>query len=348
MKKTLRQFSPYSSPIFALLFTILSSVNTGFAQDVHWSQYYNTVNYNSPSQIGLYNGYAYQRAVLAYRNQWQSVPVAYNSAMLAFDRQIKFKGMGGNSLGIGAVLVHDEAGDSQMSLNEVTAQLAYHQAVAKNQWISGGVQIGGAQRRFKTQKLTFDNQFNGDVYDPQLANRENFPLNDFTFLDFGVSAGYAFYKDAHTLIEANAAATHLDEPQQSFFNSEKVRLPRRYAVSVRGQFPISERLDIALSGSSFIQGKQTEILASALFNFTLKEEIFKKIALYGGVGLRFNDAIIPSIGMQYNQWRVGLSYDVNTSNFINASQGNGGFELTVQHLWYRVPPIKKAKACPVY
>ena len=331
----------YLSPFFCFL-------NSAFAQDAHWAQYYNTIAYNNPAQIGLYNGYAYQRAVLAYRNQWASVPVPYNTAFLAFDRQVKLKGMRNNSFGIGGTLLHDEAGDSQLSLDELTAQAAYHLAVTKNQWVSIGAQVGVAQRRFQTKKLTFDNQYNGDVFDPMLSTRENIPLSDFLFMDYGVSANYVWFYNAHTAVEIGGTALHLDAPQQSFFNQDAVRLPRRFSLNARAQFPLADRLDITLSGNSFFQEKQSETVFSALFNFTLKEETFKKIAIYGGCGLRINDAIIPAVGIQYNQWRAGLCYDITTSNFSKASQGNGGIELTVQHFWYRVPPIKKAKACPVY
>ncbi|MEY4926326.1 MAG: hypothetical protein RI894_762, partial [Bacteroidota bacterium] len=224
--------------VFALFLLPL----VAWAQDVHFSQYYNTPNYTNVALIGLYNGNAYQRAGLAYRNQWASVPVSYTSATLAFDQQIRLKKIKKNSLGIGLLLLHDEAGDSRMGLTELGLQAAYHQAIAPNQWVSVGAQFGAAQRRYQLQKLTFDNQFNGDAFDPQLGSRENIPSSDFLFLDLGASVGYSWFYNPHTSVEANIGINHLDEPQQSFFNEKAVRLPRRYNFSLRTQFPLADRL----------------------------------------------------------------------------------------------------------
>lgn len=334
---------------FLSFFSLVFCVNAAFAQDIHFSQAYNLPVFSSPALVGLYaNERAYQRANLTYRNQWATVAVPYNTAFLSFDRQIRLKGMNRSSFGIGASLLHDEAGDSQLTTDAVSVQVVYHQAIAKQHTLALGIQVGGTQRRFQMQKLTFDNQYNGDVFDPSLSTRENIPRSNFSFLDVGVSAGYAWYGTAHQSLEAGFAVNHLDEPEQSFFNNATIRLPRRYQASLRAQLPLADRLDAVLAVNTAWEGKQTEMVFTALFSFAVAEKVFKKVSIYGGSGFRLNDALIPTVGVQYNQWRVGLSYDVTISAFAAATKGNGGIELSMQHLWYKVPPVKKAKACPVY
>ena len=334
---------------FLPFFSLIICLNAAFAQDIHFSQIYNLPVFSSPALVGRYqNELIYQRAALAYRNQWATVAVPYNTVFLSFDRQLNIKGMKRSRFGFGASLLHDEAGDSQLTTDALSVQVAYHQAIAKQHTLSLGIQVGGTQRRFQTQKLTFDNQYNGDVFDPSFGSRENIPLANFSFLDVGISAGYAWYGSPHRSLEAAFTVNHLDEPQQSFFDNSKIRLPRRYQASLRAQLPLADRLDAILAVNTAWQGKQTETVLTTLFSFAVEEKIFKKISIYGGTGFRLNDALIPTVGLQYNQWRVGLSYDVTISAFAAATKGNGGIELSLQHLWYKVPPVKKAKACPVY
>jgi hypothetical protein len=55
------------------------------------------------------------------------------------------------------------------------------------------------------------------------------------------------------------------------------------------------------------------------------------MALSGGIMARVKDAIIPVIKLRYQQFEVGLSYDVNLSSLQTVSKGRGGYELTLSY-----------------
>ena len=44
---------------------------------------------------------------------------------------------------------------------------------------------------------------------------------------------------------------------------------------------------------------------------------------------RLNDAIIPTFKVDYNSYSFTMSYDINTSSLKTASNGMGGFEISV-------------------
>jgi hypothetical protein len=50
----------------------------------------------------------------------------------------------------------------------------------------------------------------------------------------------------------------------------------------------------------------------------------------GGI-YRWNDAFIPVVKLDYQNFSFGLSYDVNVSKLKTASQSKGGFELTISY-----------------
>jgi hypothetical protein len=63
--------------------------------------------------------------------------------------------------------------------------------------------------------------------------------------------------------------------------------------------------------------------------------------LFAGLFARFDDAIIPVIGYQYEHWRAFINYDVNTSALKSASGGKGAFELSITYTgWYKKPTDK--------
>ena len=81
--------------------TAFSCATYSFAQDVHFSQYDQTVALTRPALVGGYTDNTYQRAAVAYRNQWQTVPVAYNSVLGSWDREIRLKKTKNSHFGVG-------------------------------------------------------------------------------------------------------------------------------------------------------------------------------------------------------------------------------------------------------
>ena len=48
---------------------------------------------------------------------------------------------------------------------------------------------------------------------------------------------------------------------------------------------------------------------------------------------RWDDAIIPAFGLNYNSITAVISYDINTSDLVAASQNKGGFEFSIIYMW---------------
>lgn len=58
-----------------LLFLVFVTILRG--QDIHFSQFYHVEAWQTPAELGLFNGQ--HRTTAIYRSQWQSVPVPYLS-----------------------------------------------------------------------------------------------------------------------------------------------------------------------------------------------------------------------------------------------------------------------------
>jgi len=68
---------------------------------------------------------------------------------------------------------------------------------------------------------------------------------------------------------------------------------------------------------------------------------------FGGY-LRWKDAFIPVVKIDYDPFSLGFSYDANISQLKAASQSRGGFELSLTYAGFldRGNTTKDAVLCP--
>lgn len=70
--------------------------------------------------------------------------------------------------------------------------------------------------------------------------------------------------------------------------------------------------------------------------------------LHGGAFLRWNDALLPVIRIDYSPFSVSFSYDVNISKLRTSSYGRGGFEMAISYVGFldRATSSINALHCP--
>jgi len=330
------------SHIILLLLLALSVT----AQDIHYSQFYMTPLNMNPAATGVFNGD--MRFTANYRFQWYSVPVSYSSVAGSFDSKVLAKKTGNNIIGAGFQFNYDKAGDSKLSLLQLNGSLAYALQLNKRNYLSAGTQVGFAQRSFSDEALTFDSQFNGDVFDPGLPTQELFTDKTFAFTDINIGLNYRYVIDDRTNVNIGGSLQHVNTPKQSFFDATDVRLPRKWSGILDATFMVSESIDLLPGFLYSRQGTYTEMVPSLNLKYHLSQVPGKKIGLYIGGKYRVRDAIVPAIGMSYNALRVGLSYDINISPFQAASTKQGGPELGLIYIITKVKPIDAYKSCPIF
>ena len=117
-------------------------------------------------------------------------------------------------------------------------------------------------------------------------------------------------------------------------------------LSIYGQTYIQASETMDYMGFAHFQYMQSakETLIGAGIRYWIAEESAVQLAL----ATRIGDAIIPSVTIQRKQWTVGLSYDINISDFKVATGRRGGFEIAATYTAAPVKPIKEMKVCPVF
>lgn len=314
------------------------------AQDIHFSQFFNTPYATSPGNTGLFDGDL--RVAGVYRQQWRSVTLPYRTFGLGGDAAHVAKVKG---LGVGAWLYNDKAGDSRLNTFQFTVGLSWTQHFGKKQEqsLTLGVQGGLTSLTIDYSALRFDAQYNGFYYDPSLANNEQFTRDSRTHPDVHAGLVYRYTPSRRERIEAGIALFNLTTPDIAFFDASPSPLDRRTAVHVTTQFPVSAKVDVLPMLRFMKQGTFQELDLGGMARYILLDHYGVVHALQGGLFWRAADAGYLYAGLECEDWTFGVSYDVNLSDLEPASRNRGGIELTAVRVFRRKPAVPvRFKSCP--
>lgn len=324
-----------------LSFLLLTTTSLG--QDLHFSQFNHNPLFQNPGNTGRFQGD--YRFNAAYRNQWSSVTVPYSTIMVSADNASLIK-----NIGLGLVFIHDAVGDGKFRTVNLYPSVSYKIKLDKNgtNTIRPGIQFGLNYRELNPKAFSFDEQYNGHFFDPNSPTQENFARRKIANFDMSFGAVYTWYKTQRKQISGGLALYNLPLQNQGFFG-QKVHRDMRISLHARGQFKIGLDWDIIPAMMMNFQGKYNEIVFGSEARYILKQQRGEYRALYIGAFFRNKDAIYLSVGMDYQNWFAGLSYDLNISKLVPASRVRGGFEITLQYILKQFKPKKvNHRICPVY
>ena len=338
------------SGIFAIAFFMVA--NAAIAQDIHFTQFYASPLTLNPALTGKMNG-DYRIAAI-YRGQWKSITSdpsfnAYATPAASFDIPFVFGKKKNNAIGAGLLLVNDITNNKRLNTLQIQASVAYHKALDKNfnHQLSIGLQGGIQQKQAKFSEFTFENQYNGGVFDPNLSSGENFSNDTKTIPDINAGIFYSGRVVKKLTLFTGFSLFHLGEPNQSFIDNNESKLPMRYAVHGGLDWSITEKISL-LPGVIYMgQEKAREINFGTNLGFDVSEKPGKEATIYAGVWYRWDDAVSPMVAVELmKRLRIGVSYDVNTSSFNDATDSRGGFEVSLIYTG-RIVRINQANLfCP--
>lgn len=324
---------------YILIITFFCSLNL-LAQDIHFSQYYNTPLITNPALTGVFGGD--QRAIIIYRNQWASVSSPYSTYGASFDMRMLDKKNGNFSLGTGLQVYKDVAGDTKFGATNVGLSLSGIIKMTDYQHLTIGVQGGFDQRSINNSSLIWDNQYTGSTYDPALSSNETNDYNQgISNGDLNTGVAWVYSSSANSItqndvfsIKLGMIYSHITKPSLNYGT---------YTENLHNKIGFNGDANISVKNTnygfrpSFLyqkQGPAQEILIGTIIRYKMGFNskytgLLQQSALLIGVHSRIGDAIIPSIGYEIANWKLMFSYDANISNLANASNGVGGFEVTL-------------------
>ena len=300
-----------------------------FAQDLHFSQYFNAPLLVNPANTGFAPDVDY-RVGVNYRNQWANlISNPYKTFSVWGDAQLFNNRFENGWLGIGGALLRDVAGSGSLTSTRGFASVAYHQMLGFGSLLSAGFNIGLVNKKIDISKLTFDNQWNGKFFDVNTPSGEPFAYNNLTYFDLQAGLNYAFFPNDKTYINAGFSASHINRPKESFFSesTSNYALYVRYTAFINGTFKLND--DWIINPNMYVSkmGNAWETVLGMNANYNLSGDGVTQ--LIGGIYLRNKDAIIPMVGYQLKDFKLTINYDATTSALGTYNQSRGAYELSL-------------------
>ncbi|MGB1247961.1 MAG: PorP/SprF family type IX secretion system membrane protein [Chitinophagales bacterium] len=326
------------------------------AQDPHITMFYNAPNQLNPALTGVFNGN--YRVSALYRSQWGEVLREENTSQFrTMVASADFRlPVNKNSLGIGLQLLNDKASASDYGTLRVGMSFAYSMSLDK--WkkhrLSIGLQAAMIQRSFSPDGLRLGHQWNGSFYDSSIDIGNDAYFNTLnqnrTFFDASVGALY-FYRsrDNRTSAYGGFSFQHLNEPNQALGVAE-AKLPIRFSVHAGVEVPVADQFSVLPKFLFQSQGQNIETLFGADMRYIFDPRnpagnSFHLGAMYRMVGGLNTDnsnslnseSIAILTGITFNGIGIGAAYDINVSEFADATLTRGAFEISASYIgsWER-------------
>lgn len=328
-------------------FFIICFVPCVWAQDPNFSQFFASPLTLNPALTGNFEGTV--RVAGNYRNQWPVILNTFRTGTISADFQLmKNKISDNDRMGFGIMGMYDENGNGVMKNNYVTGSYAYHKGLDENGYHQIGAGISGtyAQKTVNASKFIFEDQLStlGFTENTSEILSGNQQLN---LAYFSVNAGllYTGATNDYNQFYAGVSVYHVNRPEKSFAGNT-FQSRERVTVHGGGYFPVAQRTTLFLSGNFQMQRRATEAILGGAIGWLLNEDAEYPAEFYAGGWFRVGDAVIPFAGMDIQNMRIGLSYDVNISGLAQASKRQGGFELSLIYIQRYKDKTRKALRCP--
>ena len=317
-----------------------------FAQDMHFSQYYESPMQLNPALCGAFKGGLL--AEVDYRNQWDKLAgsAGFNAMTATFELHNLEQNWSRGYLATGLSFYKDQGGSSKVSNTGAALTFGSGIYVSQNSAFSAGIQGGFSQFSVNSSDFQWGTQFINQQYDPGAPSGEASIRNSLSYMDFsgGVLYSFAFkpvtQKGTESRIKFNVGlgVFHLNEPDISYFNetSPGSKLYMRTTAHGSFQFPLGmSPISLAPSFVYYLQGPSKEMDAGLKIRYDISEQ--NRFSGFGhtrlldlGIYDRLNDALIVMSGLDFDTFSAGVSYDVNTSPLSSATYGKGAFELSLK------------------
>lgn len=315
-----------------LLLGVLMSTQSLKAQDPNFTQYFSSPLTINPANTGFF--YGSQRFVANYRRQWWGAGEPFTTATVSFD--FKGKSLSENESdrwAVGVSALTDRSAGGLLVSNYAGLSGAYHKSLDEegHATLGLGFQAAYVTRKVDLANISFNSQFTSGGFDLNLPTGESFTGGSVNHMD--VSTGVLYkYDDEKTAYYVGGGYMHVTQPKESILNSADNKVPARLSLSGGVSLSVGYDSKLFLSGLYQKQANVSNYAAGGAFQFGLPVQS-ADVSLYLG-GWYSNASISPYIGMQFNTFQLGLTYDVVSSALKSANPKNGSFELSLVYLFF--------------
>ncbi len=345
---------PTPAGLAALILIVLSLIGPAArAQDPGFSQFFASPLTLNPALTGKFNGVV--RVAGNYRNQWPSINQAFITSTISVDAPIlRGKLPDNDTWGIGMMAMTDKTASGILNSNFFSFSTAYHKSLDEDGYHQIGVGFQGtyANKSLDGTRLTFEDGLQLDgTWLRSPTEQINSEFVNVHYFDMNLGVLYNASTNGNNNYYLGASAYHLNHPKESFLGVDTINVPTRITLHGGGFFPIAgSGSTIYVSGLFNNQAGSREVVFGGAWAINANNDETDPVNFYAGIWGRFTtstDALIPYVGLDYNSFSLGVTYDVNVSALQTASQSRGGIEISLIYI-KKASDGRKAVPCPKF
>lgn len=331
----------------ALIGLMLSLCLSAKAQDPQFSQYYAAPMYLNPAFAGASG--SEHRMVVNHRLQWPNLPQAFRT--YAFSYEYNFTPL---RSAFGLQVVTDKAGSTNLRSTQVGGVYSFKVNIQNKLILAPALYFGYGQRTLDYSRLIFGDQLAFDAQGSPTIDPVAGSGVESAYFDFG--SGFLMYNKHFWL---GFSSLHMNRPNISLIDGT-APIPTRNSVHGGLRIPITygrDREQLASIAPSFNYRSQGRFDQLDLGFYFYYDPIVAGL-WYRGIPIAQHvednidhDAITFMLGVQFDQFDLGYSYDVTVSGLAGSSAGAHEISLSYQFNTTRPGKIKRKEKfipCPSY
>ncbi len=298
-----------------------------FSQDPQFSQFYANPIYLNPALVGVHQEY---RATLNYRQQWGNA-TGYTTSAFSMDGRL------GSNSGVGIQVMHDKQFNDVLVSSFYNASVSHRISLTETSQLGMGIGFGYYHKNFNWQNLVFEDQLNaryGVMYD----TKERFDYNAVSNMDFSTGLIYTSNN-----IVGGVSIDHLNRPNEEFVEGSSTRVPLKYTLHLAGNLENKNfwRRFSYLS-PNIIYERQGD------FEYWNLGMFYANSSWVIGGWYRVKEALIVSMGMNIDKFRLGYSYDYTIAPYRKVVGNTHELSLSYQFdiAWPKKPKDRYKGKCP--
>ena len=308
---------------------------TSNAQDVHFSQFYENAILRNPALTGIFSGD--YKVGIDYRSQWAQIGAAYTTTMISGETRILVNREIGDYVSFGLVATYDKAGTIDFTSTQIYPSISYNKALEDqhNSYLSVGFAGGYLNRSIDQSKITTSSQWINGSYLPANPTGELLPFKNLHNYDLGAGVSLNSSVDQTGIFNyyIGAGVYHLNAPTETFNSTDVlVKLPLKWEFNAGFHTSFSQQFGLTVHLNYSLMQPYSEAIVGGMFTYRAVPIGLPSVFAFSfGCFYRYQDAVVPTIKIDYKDVAVGISYDVTTSSLITSTALNsaGATEISL-------------------
>ena len=315
--------------IIILLLSLFIS-ELAISQDPFFSQYYESPMSLNPALIG--NGLVKDaRISMITRNQWwggNSQPYLTNT--VSFEKRIGEKNLGEDQFVMGLMLLNERSNGGVLSNTYFTGGLNYRNSLDAEgkSVLSGAISASYSNRMLDLSQATFQSQFGSFGFIQSASNYDPISSSSLNNKYFDVNIGLSYEHKSNKMdYEIGSALFHASRPKEGVLNNTEYKMDPRVVFTSTLNWRPSITGEWSLSGNYQIQSQKQLLTMGVTYAVCVTDNTTHKAIL--GLYNRFNESVYPYIGIQSNDLKFGVSYDIITGAAKTSLNSVQSFEASM-------------------